>query len=59
MEKNVGKKDKMIRYGLAAVFLVLTFTSSWWFIIPATIAFLTGFLGVCGLYKLFGISTRN
>ncbi len=57
MEKNVGKKDKMIRYVLGAVFLVLTFTSSWWFIIPAGIAFLTAFLGVCGLYKLIGVNT--
>jgi len=57
MEQNVGKKDKMLRYAVAAIFLVLTFTSSWWFIIPAAIAFLTAFLGVCGIYSLFGINT--
>lgn len=57
MEQNVGKKDKILRYAIAVVFLVLTFTSSWWFIIPAAIAFLTAFLGVCGIYSLFGINT--
>lgn len=57
MEKNVGKNDKIIRYILAGVFLILSYMISWWFIIPAGIAFLTGFLGICGLYKLFGINT--
>jgi len=57
MKKNVGNKDKIIRYVIAAIFLVLTFTTSWWFIIPAGIAFFTGFLGTCGLYSLLGINT--
>jgi|AntRauTorckE6833_2_1112554.scaffolds.fasta_scaffold10881_2 hypothetical protein len=57
MEQNVGKKDKILRYAIAIVCLVLTFTSSWWFIIPAGIAFLTAFLGVCGIYSLFGMNT--
>lgn len=58
MKKNVGKTDAYIRYGIGVVFIALTFIFSiWWFLIPAAIAILTGALGVCGLYKIFGINT--
>lgn len=57
MEKNVGKNDKLIRYAFAAVFFIGAFIYQWWLIIPAAILFLTGFLGLCGIYSLFGINT--
>ncbi|MBN2604276.1 MAG: DUF2892 domain-containing protein [Bacilli bacterium] len=58
MEKNVGKNDSYLRYSIGIVLLVVAYIlSSWWLVIPAVIAFATGFFGVCGLYKIFGINT--
>jgi len=57
MKKNVGKTDKIVRYVLGALFLVLSFTVSYWFLIPAAIAIVTAGLGFCGLYALLGINT--
>jgi len=57
MEKNVGKKDTYIRYFLALVFAILGITVAPWFWILALVSAATGFLGFCGLYKLFGINT--
>lgn len=58
MEKNVGKLDAIIRYGLAAVLVVLAIVFQvWWLLIPAAIAVLTAALGRCGLYKLIGVNT--
>ena len=59
MKKNIGTLDRMIRFLVAIVFIVLGFTASpWWFII-AGIALITGILGTCGLYSLFKISTAE
>lgn len=57
MKKNVGKTDTYIRYALGVVFAVLAVLWQWWMVIPALIAFATGYFGVCGLYKLVGINT--
>lgn len=57
MEKNVGSKDKMIRYIGAAICAVLAVTVHWFFWILAVILVATAALGFCGLYKLFGINT--
>ncbi len=57
MKKNVGTVDKLVRGGLGVIFVVLAFTVSYWFLIPAAIAFGTAMLGTCGLYSLFGLST--
>jgi hypothetical protein len=59
MEKNVGKKDAMIRYGVGVVFLILAFATQffWIFLILGIISFATAYFGKCGLYKLFGINT--
>ncbi len=57
MEKNVGKKDAYIRYFLALVFAILGITVAPWFWILVLVSAATGFLGFCGLYKLFGINT--
>ncbi len=61
MKKNVGKRDASIRYSLGIILVVLAIllpgTWSWWLFLPAAIAFVTGYLGVCGLYKIFGINT--
>ncbi len=57
MNKNVGNMDRNIRYGLAVVFAILGITVASWFWILAVISAATGFLGVCGIYKLLGINT--
>ena len=57
MKKNVGKIDQLVRYVLAAGFLVLTFTISYWFFIGAVVMMLTAYFSFCGLYRLFGINT--
>lgn len=57
MQKNVGKTDSYIRYGVGLVFIVLAYFISWWLLIPAALAIVTGAVGQCGLYRLFGINT--
>ncbi|PKK98430.1 MAG: DUF2892 domain-containing protein [Tenericutes bacterium HGW-Tenericutes-2] len=57
VKKNVGKVDQLIRYVLALIFLVLTFTVSYFFFIGAVVMMFTAYFSFCGLYKLFGINT--
>lgn len=57
MEKNVGSKDKMIRYIGAGFCAVLALTMNWLFWIPAVILAATAAMSFCGIYKLFGINT--
>lgn len=58
MKRNVGKNDSYLRYSIGIVLLIVAYVlSSWWLVIPAAIAFVTGYLGVCGIYKIFGINT--
>ncbi|MCX5779553.1 MAG: DUF2892 domain-containing protein [Firmicutes bacterium] len=59
MVKNVGPTDKIIRYVLAVVFIVLAIKVSWIFWILAVIAAGTAFFGTCGIYQLLGISTNK
>lgn len=61
MGKNVGQTDKMIRIVVAVVAAIAAFMSSgtlaivlW---IVAGIMLVTGLVGFCPLYRLFGIST--
>ncbi len=57
MEKNVGSKDKIIRYIGAAICALLAITVNWLFWIPAVLLAATAAFGFCGLYKLLGINT--
>lgn len=63
MKKNVGKTDAIIRYVLGVVLIILAFVlesnSPWYFLLllPALVSIVTGYLGTCGLYSLFGINT--
>jgi hypothetical protein len=57
MQENVGLIDRMIRFVVAIVFIIVGFTvSPWWFIVAA-VALITGLMGWCGLYVLLGINT--
>jgi hypothetical protein len=60
MKKNVGRKDALVRYMIALVALIAA-----WFLpeyrnvllITSAALAITAYVGLCGLYKLFGINT--
>lgn len=57
MNENVGMIDRMIRFIIAIIFIILGFLySPWWFIVAA-VALITALLGWCGLYAVLGINT--
>lgn len=61
--KNVGKKDANLRYLAAAVLIMISiFTNAnlglaIGLYVSALVLIVTGLVGFCGLYKLFGIDT--
>jgi hypothetical protein len=63
MKRNVGTADRIIRFVIAAVIVALYFakivTGTWGIVllVLAAILVITGLMGFCGLYTLFGIST--
>ena len=60
MKKNVGKKDAIIRYGIAIVSLVgaiLLPSLRTPLLIFAAVMAITAFVGLCGIYKLIGVNT--
>ena len=59
MEQNVGMTDRIIRIILGVVFIILALVHSMWWFIPAVIALVTGMVGWCGLYQIFGWSTNT
>jgi len=59
MKLNVGSADKSIRIILAIVIAALgVYFKSWWGAV-ALVPLITAFAGICPLYKILGISTRN
>lgn len=64
-KKNMGLADRVIRLIIVVAFAVLYFTgvvSGTWAIglgIVAVVFLLTSLIGICPLYKLFGISTKK
>ena len=57
MKKNVGTADKIARLILGVVIIGLgLYFKSWWGVI-GIIPLITGLIGYCGLYSLFGINT--
>jgi hypothetical protein len=65
MKKNMGNLDRILRVALAVLISILYFTdviTGTWAIILLVLSgvfLLTSFVGVCPLYKPFGISTRK
>jgi len=63
MKKNIGKTDRMIRIGFAALIIILYFTH----VITGTISIVLGiiailmlatsFINFCPVYALFGMNT--
>ena len=59
MTHNVGTIDRVIRVVLGIVIIALGFYfSSWWGVI-GLIPLVTGALGWCPLYRIFGFSTAD
>jgi len=63
MKKNMGSTDRIIRFILAAIFIVLYFTNTitgiWGIVllVLAAVFILTSFISFCPLYAPFGLST--
>jgi hypothetical protein len=65
MKHNVGAADRMVRVILGVVLLLVGLLVPLGVVLRvvvfaiAGIALVTGLLGTCGIYALFGISTRK
>ncbi len=60
MENNVGNIDRMIRYIVAIVLIVVAAIGQgnfFWLLIPAIILGFTAATSWCALYKLIGVNT--
>jgi len=60
INKNIGTKDRKIRFLLSFLFLILSFIFSNLRILFLILALVFGFTAAirfCGLYKIFGINT--
>jgi hypothetical protein len=61
--KNVGRKDATLRYVAAAGLIIISIlinanlALALGLYIAALVLIVTGMVGFCGLYKLFGIDT--
>lgn len=60
MKKNIGPGDRMLRFILGVVLLLLVFTGpqtnwGWLGLVPLV----TSMVGYCPLYAIFGLSTRK
>ena len=57
MKKNVGTIDKVIRIILAVIIGALGYYYQTWWGLVALVPLLTGFIGYCPAWSIFGIST--
>jgi hypothetical protein len=59
MKANVGSADRIIRFILGAVIIVLGFYfKSWWGVV-GVVPILTATLSFCPAYSLIGVSTKT
>ena len=60
MKKNENGIDRVIRIVLGIALLVTAFLSGIWWLWPIGVIFLiTGEIGWCGIYTIFGWSTKK
>ncbi len=58
--KNVGQKDRNIRYAVAGVLVLLgVISASWLLSVLGLIVLATAYLGTCGAYIPLGINTKK
>jgi len=58
LAQNVGGIDKVIRIVVGLVLVgIAVYPEMWWLAAVGTLLVLTGLVGRCGLYYLFGFST--
>lgn len=63
MKKNMGSRDRIVRFIAAAIFILLYFTNAvtgiWGIVllVLAAVFILTSFVSFCPLYAPFGLST--
>lgn len=57
MKCNVGKKDKIFRWVVALLGLILGFIYNPWFYLLTVLGAVTASMSFCPLYKLLGMST--
>jgi hypothetical protein len=56
--ENVGMLDKMVRYVIAIVFIIVGFiANAWWFLLAAY-ALITAVTGTCWVYSILKIGTN-
>jgi len=59
MKTNVGNADRIIRFILGAVIIVLGFYfKSWWGVV-GILPIITGLVNYCPAYSLIGVSTKT
>ena len=59
MTANVGNTDRIIRFVLGAVIIVVGFYfKSWWGVV-GVVPIVTGLLNYCPAYNLIGVSTKK
>ncbi len=59
MKQNIGKTDRIIRVVIGLIVIAVgAYFKSWWGAI-GLLPIITAALGWCGLYAVFGISTRR
>lgn len=60
MKKNVGNIDRIIRFAVGGVLVVLAVAIPfWWLLIPAAIALATAAVQRCPLYLPFKVDTNK
>ena len=57
-EMNEAKNDRIARIALGIVLLVAALSTGWWLLgLIGLIPLITGMIGWCPIYSIFGIST--
>lgn len=59
MKQNVGGVDRVVRIVLGLLLVFPGYQYSIWLAVIGAILLATGVVGWCGLYKVFGISTKK
>lgn len=59
MKTNVGSTDRIIRFVLGTVIIVVgIYFKSWWGVV-GVVPIITGLLNYCPAYNLIGVSTKK